>query len=191
MREGNIVDEPAHLSPDRAAFRTLYETYLGSIYRYIYRRVGNREEAEDLTAAVFTKAVRSMNWAQPEAARVAWLFQVARTTMADHWRLRDASHLVSLDALLDEGWEAAALPTSVPDDKSGLRVAVMALLESLPENYRKVLQCRFLLNYTIKETAAELGLSESNVKVLQLRALRRAAVLHQPSPAQKGAAYDD
>ncbi|MBA3827201.1 MAG: sigma-70 family RNA polymerase sigma factor [Ktedonobacterales bacterium] len=182
------MDETVRGSPDRAAFRTLYDAYLGAIYRYIFRRVGNREEAEDLTATVFTKAVRGMDWAQPEVARVAWLFQVARTTLADHWRVRGSAQFVSLDILLADGWEAAHHPQR--DQGDTLQESVEALLRALPDNYRQVLHCRFLLNYTIKETAAELGLSEANVKVLQLRALRRAATLRQPSPAQKGAAHD-
>ncbi len=185
------MDDTSHATPDRAAFRALYDAHLTAIYRYIFRRVGNREEAEDLTAAVFTKAVRGMDWAQPEAARVAWLFQVARTTMADHWRLHQAAQLTSLDALLAEGWEVAAHPPRAGDDGDALRADVDALLRALPDNYRQVLRCRFLLNYTIRETAVELGLSEANVKVLQLRALRRAAALRQPSPARKGADHDD
>jgi RNA polymerase sigma-70 factor, ECF subfamily len=51
------------------------------------------------------------------------------------------------------------------------------LLQALPEHYREVLTCRFLLNLTIRETAGKLGLSEANVKVLQFRALKRAADL--------------
>jgi RNA polymerase sigma-70 factor, ECF subfamily len=178
-------------SSDRAAFRALYDAYLGAIYRYIFRRVGNREEAEDLTATVFTKAVRGMDWTQPEPARVAWLFQVARTTLADHWRMGEATHLVSLDTLLADGWEAAAVPPVAFDDGVALRTVVEEILNALPPNYRQVLHYRFLLNYTIRETAAALGLSEANVKVLQLRALRRAAAQQQPTPARKGADNDD
>jgi RNA polymerase sigma-70 factor (ECF subfamily) len=175
---------------DRAAFRAFYDAHLGALYRFLYARVGNREEAEDLTAAVFTKAVRGMDWAQPEAARVAWLFQVARTTLADHWRLHGAEHALSLDVLLDAGWEVAARSAADPTTDVLLRAEVEALLAALPDNYRQVLKHRFLLGYTIKETAVALDISEANVKVLQLRALRRAATLHQPTPARKGADHD-
>ena len=49
-------------------------------------------------------------------------------------------------------------------------------MQALPAHYRDVLTCRFLLNLSIRETATRLGLTEANVKVLQLRALKRAAV---------------
>ena len=56
---------------------------------------------------------------------------------------------------------------------------VERILRVLPQHYRDVLACRFLLNLSIKETATRMGLSEANVKVLQFRALKRAADLEQ------------
>ena len=50
-----------------------------------------------------------------------------------------------------------------------------AILDGLPANYRSVLEFRFLRGYSIRETAAAMGVSVANAKVLQLRALRRAA----------------
>jgi DNA-directed RNA polymerase specialized sigma24 family protein len=52
---------------------------------------------------------------------------------------------------------------------------VKQILARLSERYREVLTYRFLLNYSVAETAAQLGLSEANVKVLQFRALKKAA----------------
>jgi RNA polymerase sigma-70 factor (ECF subfamily) len=52
---------------------------------------------------------------------------------------------------------------------------VQQILRALPEHQREVLTCRFLLNLSIKETALRLGLTETNVKVLQFRALKHAA----------------
>jgi len=57
------------------------------------------------------------------------------------------------------------------------REEVAAIMAQLPKNYREVLHYRFLQNYSIKETARQLGLTEANVKVLQFRALKRAAEL--------------
>jgi RNA polymerase sigma-70 factor (ECF subfamily) len=54
-------------------------------------------------------------------------------------------------------------------------VDVSPILDSLPDNYRSVLEFRFLRGYSIRETAAAMGVSVANAKVLQLRALRRAA----------------
>ncbi len=82
----------------------------------------------------------------------------------------------SLEALLEAGWEGpveseAVVFHSAPAER------VQRLLQVLPEHYREVLNCRFLLNLSIRETAQRLGLTEANVKVLQFRALKRAADL--------------
>jgi RNA polymerase sigma-70 factor (ECF subfamily) len=87
-----------------------------------------------------------------------------------------------LDDLLDAGWEGPAeeepaATSSISADR------VQRLLQALPERYREVLTCRFLLNLSLKATALRMGLTVSNVKILQFRALRRAADLEQVATA--------
>ena len=64
-------------------FQTFYQENLGLIYRYVYSKVGNREEAEDLTSQIFIKAVRGVDTERGPQSVQKWLFQVARTTIAD------------------------------------------------------------------------------------------------------------
>jgi RNA polymerase sigma-70 factor (ECF subfamily) len=156
------------------AFRTLYQENLGLIYRFIYSKVGNREEAEDLTSQVFLKAVRGLDSQRGEQSIQSWLYQVARTTIADHWRSFYKVRATSLEAILEQGWEASA-GAPVGTTSAHLEARVQGILELLPPHYREVLTCRFLLNYSIKETAEQMQLSEANVKVLQFRALKKAA----------------
>ncbi len=117
-----------------------------------------------------------------------WLYQVARTTLADYRRHSSRLPTGSLDALLDAGWDAPAVGEpaldSVVSSEPGERVK--RLMQALPAHYRDVLTCRFLLNHSIRETATRLGLTEANVKVVQLRALKRAAVVeHVVTRSQK------
>lgn len=157
-------------------FQTFYQENLGLIYRYIYSKVGNREEAEDLTSQIFLKAVRGIDAERSPQSMQKWLFQVARTTIADHWRIYYRASVSSLEELLDAGWEGPieeepVLMTTPPSER------VQRILRALPEHYREVLTCRFLYNLSIKDTALRMGLTEANVKVLQFRALKRAADL--------------
>ncbi len=170
------ANKPPNPKQDSERLQSLYEDNLHVIYRFIYSKVGNREEAEDLTSQVFIKAVRSIDSARGTASIQSWLFQVARTTIADHWRSFYQLRAHSLDDLLEAGWEGPAenqpMPASAtPQDR------VRRLLDQLPEHYRDVLTYRFLLNLSIKETAVRMGLSEANVKVLQFRALKKAGRL--------------
>ncbi len=81
----------------------------------------------------------------------------------------------SLEELVDIVWEGATEGSTAMSSRSIERV--QQLLQTLPGHYREVLTCRFLLNLSIKDTALRMGLSEANVKVLQFRALKRAAAL--------------
>lgn len=158
---------------DALGFEALYTRNVAAIYHFIYSKVGNREEAEDLTSQVFMKAARGIDPRRQEQSVQAWLFQVARTTVADHWRDFYRHRADSLERLLEAGLEVSAESGQVnvrpPDDR------VQRILARLPARYRDVLTHRFLLNLSIRETAERMGLSEANVKVLQYRALHRAA----------------
>jgi RNA polymerase sigma-70 factor (ECF subfamily) len=163
-------------SVDVQEFQKFYQEHLGQIYRYVYSKVGNREEAEDLTSQIFIKAVRGIDRERGALSMQHWLFQVARTTIADYWRVHYRVSVSSLDELLEAGWEgpaeeAVTLESVRPEER------VRRILQALPEHYREVLTCRFLLNLSIRDTAQKMGLTEANVKVLQFRALKRAADL--------------
>ena len=143
-----------------------YQTHVTAIYQYIYSRVGNRPDAEDLTAQVFMKAISGMRSDVSVPELRSWLYRVARTTLADHWREYYAEDTGELDD------DVTRPPATRENPEAVLRVD--SLLATLPESYRRVLELRFLRGYSVRETAQELNLSETNVKVLQFRALNRA-----------------
>jgi RNA polymerase sigma-70 factor, ECF subfamily len=160
-------------------FQKFYQENLNLIYRYVYGKVGNREEAEDLTSRIFLKAVRDVDLEQGAQRARSWLLSVARTTVADHWRAHYRSvPTSSLDNLLDAGWEGPIdkkQEQALESSEAGERV--QRILQGLPERYREVLTYRFLLNLSVRETALLMDLTEANVKVIQFRALKRAADL--------------
>lgn len=146
------------------------------IYRYVYRSVKNREDAEDLTSQIFLKVVSSMDDTRGALVVKLWLFQLTRTTIADYWRTRARASICSLEALLDTGWDSPMEEPLAYNDTAADRV--QQILQALPEQYREVLTCRYLLNLSIRETAQRMGLTMANVKVKQFRALKRAAEIN-------------
>jgi RNA polymerase sigma-70 factor (ECF subfamily) len=164
---GTVVALPqadATRDPDHLTWA--YQTHVTAIYQYIYSRVGNRPDAEDLTAKVFVKAIRGMRSDVSVPELRSWLYRVAQTTLADHWREYYAEDASELD-------EDVARPPAPRENPEAVQ-RVDSLLATLPESYRRVLELRFLRGYSVRETAQELNLSETNVKVLQFRALNRA-----------------
>lgn len=166
-------------------FAQFYQENLDPIYRFVYSHVRNREAAEDLTSQIFLKAVRSLDLEQSAHSGYAWLFRVARTTIVDYWRAhyrRAATH--SLEALLEAGWEGP-VDADPPLVRSRAADRVEDILQALPERDREVLTCRFLLNLSVRQTAVSMGLTETNVRVMQFRALRYAATLVESAAQPK------
>jgi RNA polymerase sigma-70 factor (ECF subfamily) len=164
--------EPAAAIPlAQAQFDDVYEAYVQRIYGFVFTHVGNREDAEDVTSQVFIKAYKNLARFEGRGSLQGWLFQIARMAVADFWRERYKLQAVPLT----QSWDIAE-PESSPELEQPAREArVKQLLEQLPDNYREVLVQRFFLRSSIAETARTLGVTEANARVLQFRALRRAA----------------
>ena len=159
---------------DRQEIQSLYQERYGFIYRYVHSKIGNREDAEDLTAEIFLKAVRNLDQERSRESMQQWLYRVMRTTIADYWRVHYRQPTSSLDELLDAGWELPVEEalTAINDSAKDW---VQHILQALPERQREVLTCRFLYKLSIRATALRMGVSVANAKVLQFRALKRAA----------------
>jgi RNA polymerase sigma factor (sigma-70 family) len=152
------------------AVREAFDAYAVAIYQFAYRRLGNRDDAEDITSQVFYKAARGLDPTFSEPERRAWLYRVARTAIADVWRSYGGASIVPLE------WYVEA-PQPIRRLNENANRQVEKLLSELNPTQRRVLELRFLKGQSLRETATELGLSEANVKVIQHRALRRAAEL--------------
>lgn len=147
-----------------------YRDNVVPVYRFIASRTGNRPDAEDLTSAVFLRALPLLRRDASAGEVRAYLMTTARTVLADHWARRYGDRAAML---LDE--HPAPVPAAPDDGEAGRRAA--DILERLPERERRVLELRFLRGASVRETAHELGVSVANAKVIQWRALRRAAGL--------------
>ncbi len=77
---------------------------------------------------------------------------------------------------MEAGWEEPTEEEAVVGSSTAAE-QVKDILQALPERDREVLTCRFLLNLSTRETAVRMGLTETNVKVVQFRALKRASQL--------------
>jgi RNA polymerase sigma-70 factor (ECF subfamily) len=148
-----------------------YLDNVGRLYGLMYSRVGNRPDAEDLTAEVFKAALGPLRLSCSKGEVRAYLLATARTVLASHWRRRLGLPLTYIDPDADI---AALDDFSEPDDGEARRKAGR-ILAALPERYRRILELRFLETCSIKEAARAMDVSVGNAKVLQHRALRMAA----------------
>jgi RNA polymerase sigma factor (sigma-70 family) len=160
------------------------------LYRIIFAKVGNRHDAEDLTAEVFTAAFGPLRATASIGEVRAYLLATARTVLAGHWRRTLGREITVIDpARLTELPSADWALPAVPAPTAGARAApdaVGAILADLPPRYRRILQLRFLEGASVREAATELGVSVGNAKVLQHRALRLAAQARTTRTQQGG-----
>jgi RNA polymerase sigma factor (sigma-70 family) len=150
-------------------WEAIYRDNVERVYRLMFAKVGNRPDAEDLTTEVFLTALGPLRVSASVGEVRAYLLATARTVLAAHWRRTLGRHITALDA--DQVEEVL---TGAPDNPEAAGRAQRILAE-LPERYRRILELRFLHACSIKEAAAEMGVSVANAKVLQYRALRQAA----------------
>ena len=140
------------------------------VYAFIYSRVGNRADAEDLTQQVALKALPRLRAGTPPPAVRGYLYATARTVLATFWSGR---FRVPESELPEEISVGALGQELLPPPEAAAWVA--CLLDGLSPDHRRVLELRFLRSYSLQEVADEMGKTLGSVKVMQLRALRAAA----------------
>jgi len=181
-----VSEEGTHSVAIDTALGSAFWENATKIFGFIYAKVGNREVAEDLTSQVFVKAARWLAEDRSADSIRSWLYTTARSTIVDYWREQSHCPIVPLDdpmALLFCG-------TDGPEEVRRTRARALRILDTLPEREREVLRLRFLRGYTAAEIGQALGLTAGNVRILQLRALRRAAAALAP-PDDRLAAHAD
>jgi len=164
--------DPVRCSPGYLDWEALYRDNVGLVYRLMFAKVGNRPDAEDLTAEVFAAALRPLRVSASVGEVRAYLYATARTVLAGHWRRKFGREVTTVE--LDEAASAPA-EQDAKESAVGAQRRAEALLARLPPRYREILTLRFLRAYTLQEAASEMGVSVANAKVLQHRALGRAA----------------
>ena len=169
----NPEDAPETETPVYLDWESVYQDNVVGIYQLVFRRVGNAADAEDLAEEVLMHTLKTLRLPAPVHNVRAYLVKTARTVMADHWRRHYAAR--------DAATELEKLPPDVltrPHNRDASERAER-LLSLLPDHFRRVLELRFLRGYSVREAANELGVTESNARVMQFRALRKAAELER------------
>lgn len=155
---------------NRSAFVTLYRRYLPRVYRYVYRRVGNQQDAEDVTASVFTEALECLEDYREQGSFAGWLFTIAHHRVADHHRRqRENVDFRQVAPFLAD----PALDVESRMEQEERLVRLAATIWELAPDRQDALALRFFSELSNKEVAQVMGKSEAAVKMLVCRALRQ------------------
>ena len=158
----------------RAKFSRIYYHQVEKIYRFIYFKVESKETAEDLTSEVFRKAWTvyqisfDQNSDQEKIKNIrAFLYQLARNTVIDHYRYRSKHTSISNEDLeIADKTQDLVKQQDVKIDLARIRKS----LGNLKEEYQDILVQHYLNNLSLREIAQDTNQSLSAVKTALYRA---------------------
>lgn len=156
---------------DQNAFGVLYEQHLNAIYRYIFYRVNNEQDAEDLTERTFLNAWQHLSGKKNVEIQNfrAWIYRIAHNVVIEHYRSNKESTSIE-DAF------TIADPTPTPEAFTDLQLDrddLARAIAQLEPNLQQVIILRFINEMSHAETAKVLEIKENHARTLQFRALKK------------------
>jgi RNA polymerase sigma-70 factor (ECF subfamily) len=152
----------------------LYEAYFDKIAHYIYVRIGDRNEAEDLAGDVFLKALEAIKSYQERGIPMqAWLFRIAHNVSVDHLRKKGKVTGVPIEKVtIVNGKDPAAIAeTNLEMER------VREAMQQLTPEQREVIQLRIFCSLSSKDAGAILHKSDGAVREMQRAAIEKLRIL--------------
>jgi RNA polymerase sigma-70 factor (ECF subfamily) len=155
---------------DKEAFGEIYERYLSKIYNYIYYRTGNQQDAEDLTAKVFYRALSHIDKYEDKGVPFqAWLYRIAHNLVANFHRDKGRRKIIPLD-----DYVAHTLRSDAPDkqaETSEQKDRLMDAIGHLPAERQQLLILKFIEQKSNAEIGEIMERTEGAIKSLYHRTL--------------------
>jgi RNA polymerase sigma-70 factor (ECF subfamily) len=163
LDEATLI-ERARRNPD--AFAVLYQQYLPRVYRYLYLRLGNHHDSEDIASRVFIEVLDGLrqNRYKETGCFPAWLFTIVRRRLVD---FRRQPGLVALEEQVSSDPD---LLDQVLADENVKRLS--SLLAQLDDDKQEILRLRFAAELSFSEIAALEDQKEAAVKMVVYRAIQ-------------------
>jgi RNA polymerase sigma-70 factor (ECF subfamily) len=176
MNENELVKKAQE--GDRDAMSMLYKNTFEYIYKYVYSSVNDKHRTEDIAAEVYLKAFDKIKKFKGKSSFKTWVYHIAKNEVYQWYREKDKAFNVEHEKL-----DYISKKVNSADVKEDLKMRenqaekVSKILEALKPKYREVLKLRFLLNYSVKETAEVMNIKPNYAKVLTHRALKKARLV--------------
>jgi len=171
---------------DQTAFSCLLSKYREALIRHIQKYVTVLEDAEDICQRSFEKAFLGINKYNSQYAFSTWLYNIAQNEAIDHLR-RNKSNITSVPISSDK--EAMnVLSGFTPEEEVIIGQAVSSMImeiNSLPEEYRKVAELRFIKDYAYEDISIQLSIPIGTVKTRLNRARKMLSHKKNISPDGK------
>jgi RNA polymerase sigma-70 factor (ECF subfamily) len=163
------------------ALAEIYDRYADSMYRYLYRLVGDAQQAEDLTSDLFIRLLDVLNTRRaPQDQLQGWLYRVAHNLAMDWFREQGKHTSIMLNEELATSGESLLETVEQRQAQSELQEAI----GQLTAGQQQVILLRFAEGLKLREVSRVMGKSEGAIKVLQHRAVKRLQALLEKEAVQ-------
>jgi RNA polymerase sigma-70 factor (ECF subfamily) len=162
---------PAARTNGIASFVDTYERFYPRVFAYVYARIGNVHQAEDIVSDVFERAYLKIGSLRDRDALTTWLFTIARNAIVSHVRKHSRETIVDRDLMSDLSPAAASVESEVMhrEDLAGVARAVL----SFPQREQDIISLKFDAELSNAQIAEIMDLTEPNVRVIIFRTLRK------------------
>ena len=161
----------AQAQADPAAFGPLYERHVRAVYNYVFYRLGNVHEAEDVTAKVFYQALTHLHgYASRGVPFSAWLFRIAHNLVANWYRDTRRRRTFSLDDACLERPDGQKELDQQAVDREGEQ-ELRRILGGLSPERQQLVVLKYVQGMSNAEIGTIMGRSEGAVKALLHRTL--------------------
>jgi RNA polymerase sigma factor (sigma-70 family) len=153
------------LAGSQAAMEVLTRKYYKQIFAYVYRKVGNKETAYDLTQEIFIKVIQRIQSYSNKGKFSSWLYTIAVNHCRDYWRSSDFKQ-TSKQAELNEALVCDQSHVPYIFERKEIREQVKTAVSTLPEHQREAVLLKYFHHMKIKEIA---DVTETNVSTVKSR----------------------
>ena len=159
----------------KPAYEEIYEKHYGKVFQYIYRKIGNFSEAEDLTSEAFLYAYKHYDQYDPTKSAIAtWLYLIVNSRLKNYYRdSRICIDLETVVGVLEDDTVDLEQGAYMEEVSEQLQEAIM----KLPERQGKIVKLRYFDELSCAEIATIMNMTSGNVRVQLSRALDKLEIL--------------
>jgi RNA polymerase sigma-70 factor (ECF subfamily) len=152
-------------------FVETYKQYYPRLFAYIYARVGNAHQSEDIVSDVFERVYLKLDSLRDRDAMATWLFTIARNAIVSHVRKYSRETVVGHDVMRELLPATASVESEVMhrEDLAGITRAV----RTFSQREQDIIALKFDAELANAQIARVMGLTEQNVRVIIFRTIRK------------------
>lgn len=165
-------------SGNEKAFEEVYKTYYTPLFRYIYSRMKDRSEAEDITQNVFLKIWNAIsNWDEAHTSPLSFFFTVARNTLIDHFRKNSHKEIVSNEIILKFAEENGSSDKETTDSET--KEKLLIAIRQLSADQQEIITLFYTNDLSYKEISEIINKKEDAIRQIHSRAIKKLRQIYK------------